>query len=204
MKINFRNLNLYKTWNKFQLADKFLLIIMAILMIQTAHNLFFHEIVMQDSDALDVVIRTTTAAIFGYFMSSNFRTGNKTLYNIHQPTAVAIASPPSSSTSTKTNSDTRSSFNSSPKSKIGFNPDAALPETEDIHTQWSNNNQYETDNPVQIIVVATIGIISLIFILFARNCGSMNSEAVATLSQLRDFISGSVGFLIGLSTKKRK
>ncbi|MEG2623210.1 MAG: hypothetical protein RSC06_09960, partial [Clostridia bacterium] len=60
------------------LTDKCLLVFMLILLAQTAHNLFFHELAQQESSAFDVIVRTTMAAIFGYLISANFQDSGKT------------------------------------------------------------------------------------------------------------------------------
>ncbi|MEG1886820.1 MAG: hypothetical protein RR177_01725, partial [Oscillospiraceae bacterium] len=61
------------------LADKCLLVFMIILMLQSIHNLFFYESTFQSSDTLDVIVRTTAAAIFGYFISANFQNGSRNI-----------------------------------------------------------------------------------------------------------------------------
>ncbi len=40
---------------------------MAILMFQSIYNLFVNEVNSQDTTTIDVVVRTTSATIFGYF-----------------------------------------------------------------------------------------------------------------------------------------
>lgn len=137
------------------LTDKCLLVFMIILMIQSAHNLFFHEITVKESHALDVVIRTTAAAIFGYFISANFQNG------------------------------TQSAKKEKEQSK-----------EEDAESVEPNH--------FQILIIASIGISSLLLLLIAHNFIEANSASVATISQLRDFVSGSVGFLIGHSTHQKK
>ena len=54
---------------------------------------------------------------------------------------------------------------------------------------------------IQIIVAATIGLFCLITLIVLRNTWGTamaeSSGATATIAQLRDFVSGCVGFLIG-------
>ncbi|MFQ9800604.1 MAG: hypothetical protein ACLR23_18665 [Clostridia bacterium] len=71
-----------KLWLKFKLSfkmirlvDKFLMLFMLILLVYSAFNLFAHEEYTQDTNAIDVIVRTSAAAIFGYFLSSNFTKG---------------------------------------------------------------------------------------------------------------------------------
>lgn len=192
MKKYFNLIKLSAKWNQFHLADKCLIIIMVILMIQTAHNLFFHEIAMQDSGTIDVAIRTTTAGIFGYFISANFHSGNKNISksNHKNTSSHDIA--------------TSSNISSHPKARIGFGTE--LGESE-LHSGYANSvkkSETEPRDDVQIVIIAAIGIVCLILLLIARNYSTINTASVATLSQLRDFISGSVGFLIGHSTQYEK
>lgn len=141
-------------------ADKCLLVFMTILMFQSAHNLFASEIAMQGGNVLDVVIRTTAAAIFGYFISANFQNGGEdTAEEIPLPTTPPIC---------------------------------------------DSTEKYECRNRLQILVVTCVGIFSLILLIIARNCIEVSQTSASTISQLRDFVSGSVGFLIGHSTHKKK
>lgn len=64
--------NIKKAWYKIKLIDRCLIIVMAILMFQSIYNLFVNEVNSQDTTTIDVVVRTTSAAIFGYFLSANF------------------------------------------------------------------------------------------------------------------------------------
>ena len=56
-------------------------------------------------------------------------------------------------------------------------------------------------NNLQIIIIAIIGIVSLIILIYARNVNLDLTNRVASLSQLRDFVSSSTGFLISNSKK---
>lgn len=179
-------------WHNFHLADKWLIIIMAILMIQTAHNLFFADIALQDRAALDVVVRTTTASIFGYFISSNFQSNYKNIQkNNHSSTNSIGVEPPS---------------DNSPhiKARMGFSTESKETELHSGYAYPDNNSAPESDHHAQITIIAVIGIICLIFLLIVRNYPTINTTSIAALSQIRDFISGSVGFLIGQSTQHKK
>ncbi|MEG1583798.1 MAG: hypothetical protein RR131_02450 [Anaerovorax sp.] len=147
------------------LADQCLLVFMLILMFQSAHNLFFHELVSQKSTTLDIVIRTTAAAIFGYFISANFQNGSK-------PT--------------------------------GKNKSLSMDETA-ANVPSATHPFSQPHDQLQILVVAIIGIYALVLLIVAHNYFAINNTtATATISQLRDFVSGSVGFLMGHSTHEDK
>ena len=57
-------------------------------------------------------------------------------------------------------------------------------------------------NNIQIIIIAIIGIVSLIILIYVRNVNLDLTNRVASLSQLRDFVSSSTGFLISNAKKK--
>lgn len=166
-------------WGRISLADKLLLAFMIVLLAQSGHNLFVNELGQGTSTELDVVIRTTSAAVFGYFISAGVQARGE-----------------STSTASRT--------------KIGF----AVPEEEPLSARMeeteapalsealtvpSLEETTETgqSNPgAKIVIVGMIGLASLGLLILARNCGQSSPEAMAALSQLRDFVSGSVGFLI--------
>lgn len=163
-----------RAWRGIHLADRLLLAFLAVLLIQSGHNLFAREL-SGESAELDVVVRTTMASIFGYFISAGARGSGGSL----------------------------SSQESS--QKIGF----TLPEGEQTGPRLSGNgsagNAQTPDPPSgtgkeglgqQMTIVGLMGLAALGLLLLARNCGRSTPESLATLSQLRDFVSGSVGFLI--------
>ena len=51
-------------------------------------------------------------------------------------------------------------------------------------------------NNIQLVVVGLLGILSLMLLIITRNMNVATVEKIATISQLRDFILGSTGFLI--------
>lgn len=143
-------------WMSLYLADRFLLIFMVILQVQTAHNLFFNELAGKNAAALDVVIRTTAAAIFGYFISAGFR---------------------------------------------GEANDSDVVDPIKSEQKISCDKDYNRRIRQQTIIVASIGISSLLFLILARNYNETTIASHSTISQMRDFVSGSVGFLIGHTSK---
>ncbi|MEG1593204.1 MAG: hypothetical protein RR350_02255, partial [Oscillibacter sp.] len=58
------------------------------------------------------------------------------------------------------------------------------------------------ENRFQVLVVALVGVAALLLLIVARNFLADDGPAAATLSQLRDFVSGSVGFLLGHTTHR--
>lgn len=158
-----------KIWNrivnileKIELVDKCLLIIMIILMAQSAFTLFVPEIISQEDNAIDVIARTSAAAIFGYFLSGNF---------IKHGVITGAQSQNNSS--------------------------IILPKSlSDVETENFKTTAPTQCNKYQVIIVATVGITSLCILLLLRNFMEVTPQAIATISQLRDFVSACVGFLV--------
>lgn len=173
------------------LADKCLLIFMGILLFQSAYNIFFHGVAAHGNDTLDIIIRTTAAAIFGYFISANFQNGTKSAVQNEQNKRDSLTLDASST-------------DGKPMGRIGFSAKTDALELPTENTGISFENKPKCRNHLQILVIACIGLFSLITLIIFRNYAVLNAVATATLSQLRDFVSGSVGFLIGHSTHEGK
>lgn len=173
---------LHRWWKRLQIKDRFLLIFMILLLMQSALNLFVKDLAISETSPLDIVIRTTSATIFGYFIGIGFlrETGSshtKTVEESHdsENSQISNPSPPSKESSLR----------------------SELENEQATHIQEKRFVQ-------QITIVAVIGIVSLLMLLLASNVGGeATMENTATLSQLRDFVSGSVGFLVGHSKNTR-
>ena len=59
-------------WKMVHPVDKGLLVFMLLLLAQSTFSMFFPGDAPQLSSDIDVVVRTSSAAIFGYFLSANF------------------------------------------------------------------------------------------------------------------------------------
>ncbi|MGL6174571.1 MAG: hypothetical protein ACRC1P_08185 [Cellulosilyticaceae bacterium] len=163
-----------KHWKRISIKDKALIIIMALLMWQSAYVLFSGDGANPNSKSIDVVVRTTSAAVFGYFLSANFLNRNAEKEEeskdgvIEETTCVC------------------QTVKKIEKNKVD--------EVED--------EQYKTYFITQIIIAATIGIVSLIILSIARDIPGIPIESISALAQFRDFVSGCVGFLIGIPSGK--
>lgn len=179
-----------KKWRALCLVDRLLLTFMIILLVQSAHNLFFYEIVQQDSETLDVVIRTTAAAIFGYFISGGFR-GTASQGTASGQNTIGFVS-----------SDKE--IPNRPTARIGFSAEAPSEDKLQLGQakETIDTNAHKRIRQ-QLVIVSCIGLSSLIMLIIARNFIPLSNSSIATLSQLRDFVSGSVGFLIGHSGSER-
>lgn len=58
--------------------------------------------------------------------------------------------------------------------------------------------EHKIDNQIQILIITGIGIVSLIILILARRVTDMPQDSLSTISQFRSFVSGCVGFLIGI------
>lgn len=134
-----------------RLVDRMLLLFFVILMGYTTVHLFVH--VSSETHTIDIVVRTSASAIFGYIISSQF-IKNKT----------------------------PSSPSSEPEEP------APLPEP--------SADSSSSENRLQIMLVSLIGIGSFLLLSLARFRPDGTPEMAAILSQLRDFASGCIGFLI--------
>lgn len=157
---------------RIRLTDACLLLFMIILMMQSVYNLFFRELNgLEGAGAIDVIIRTTTAAIYGYFIGAGFLRDEQILEQEGKIDA--------------------------PMTKIR---DAEINQALSIQANYIKQRARQ-----QIIIVATIGIFSLIILLVVNNVViELPTTAIATVSQLRDFVSGSVGLLIGNSKQVKR
>lgn len=174
---------LVRCWRGIHLIDKCLLVIMAILLLQSACSLFIGASGNEGATQIDAVLRTSAAGIFGYFISANFRASEK------QKTVCAVgAEQQDAPTSTP-----------SARAQIGFGAPTSEVST-GVATTTVDTSTRTAPCRTQILVVAGIGVVSLLILIAARDIASTSPGLPAMLSQLRDFVSGSVGFLVGTPT----
>ena len=57
---------------RIRLMDRCLLAYMAILLAQSAYSLFSAAALGTETGGIDIIVRTSTAAVFGYFLSASF------------------------------------------------------------------------------------------------------------------------------------
>ncbi len=183
---------------RIKLIDKCILLFLAVLFIQSILGVLVVEMNNDQTQLIDIVIRTTIASIFGYLVSSNFiktevsnseRVVSDTTYSV-QPKPIPL------------NDETPTSPTESPIGKIGFTAEIQSDEVSMgaatvVNTNTIQTIDYTFPSKLQIIIITTIGLLSLIVLLIVRNLNLIRTETVATISQLRDIVCGSVGFLLG-------
>lgn len=172
------------------MVDKCLLVILTLLMLQSALNLFINEANSRETSSIDVVIRTSTAGIFGYLISANFNQQRK-----RKRQKQNSASNTATITAAGTTGDVRNRIGFDSGAADGELSTAAAPQL--AQSDGESHNRYDK---AQVLVVASVCVASLGILLIYRNFFPVSASAVGTLTQFRDFVSGSVGFLISCST----
>lgn len=181
-----------KWLRRIHLIDKFLLVFMLIFMLQSGFTLFKNHTPTQEANTIDVIIRTSAAAIFGYFISANFvrRDSLKKVKPVNK-SGVRMQ---------KDNTEKKDIVTN----KIGFTLPGAETPLIDGGTEYEETEEKkeEISSHLQIVITAIIGIVSLCLLLLYRDFFEMSPSGASTVSQLRDFVSGCVGFLIGGTTSR--
>ncbi len=203
--------SIFTQWKSIKLIDRYLIVIMCFLMAYSIATVFIGTpMVAQDiANSCDVVVRTTIASIFGYFISSNFAK-RETRFNLPEEEAVDYTS--SDSTPQIKPNQIQST---TATSKIGFAPDdPSSPSTDPLALPASSYNLTTNNNPpqqstqlgrnncLQINIIGSLCILTLLILVVTRFFTTADARVVATLTQFRDIICGSIGFLIGMPSDK--
>lgn len=179
-------------------VDKSLLLFMLVLLAQSAYSIFCSGGSSQTAGEIDIIVRTSAAAIFGYFLSANF---------IRHTASAGQAPADTAARKLETGSDGLSEA-PGPMARIGFSDSTGTAaEPGAAQTEESPSPEENAANCVQVTVAAVIGLFCLVTLLVLRNLAQWDlipadSDSVAaTVVQFRDFVSGCVGFLIGCPTQ---
>ncbi|MGN8968320.1 hypothetical protein [Intestinimonas sp. HCP28S3_D6] len=177
-------------------VDKSLLLFMALLLLQSAYTIFFPSEADPAVSDIDVIIRTSSAAIFGYFLSANFvnRSSVQT-ETVSAPSPLTITAQAEAETGV-------------PKNQIGFTAGDATMESGGTQSVPSPSLPawLPDTSCLQVATATVIGLFCLLVLLILRNMGAAGGQLLAsdsvsaTVVQFRDFVSGCVGFLIGFPT----
>lgn len=141
-----------KEIKKLKLVEIYLIVIMIILLAQSIGTLFFPTQYEATYDRIDVVLRTTMASIFGYFVSS------KTL---------------------------------------------GQSKSEEINKPPTINNSSKEHPQIQINIIGCLCIFSIIILLLIRYFVLIEDTALGYFALYRDFVSGCIGFLVGMPNKNK-
>ncbi|MGL4911407.1 MAG: hypothetical protein ACRC3Y_03150 [Romboutsia sp.] len=164
-------------WDELNIAFKLLLCIGLVLFIIVIAIAFFSNGEHGLKNSLEVVFRTTLASVFGFLLSSNIKYNNR-------KRQMEIEKIESELKNILAELDELDENNTIDKNAC------------DLESLYYDKNI----NLVQIIIAFTVCIISIIIlgILIVTN----NLENVPSISQIRDLMCSSVGFLIGECGKK--
>ena len=174
---------------RISLVDWFLLLFMAVLLGYTVYHLFVGA-PAEESNAVDVIVRTSAAGIFGYFLSgSSLETGASSSSGSNTAPPAVLPGP---SMEPQAHAQLGFSLSSDPQPSISGGASSSSGEPKPS----------SRSSGLQITIVSCIGLISLC-LLFVMRTGIADSPAMtAAASQLRDFVSASVGFLVSIANRE--
>lgn len=185
-------LGVQKSLRKIKLVDRCLIVFMLVLLMQSTYTLFANKVNSQETSAIDIVVRTTSAAIFGYFLSANFikKSGKKT---------DAVIDAKSNLPQTKAEITPAGAPAKAPlaRNRIGFLPDNDSKAELGLGEITSKCEPASETAHLQVIIATIIGVFCLCVLILVRNFSQISPAMLATISQMRDFVSGCVGFLLG-------
>ncbi len=172
-----------KKTKRLRLVDKCLLIFLFVMLAQSAYSLLVPS--ASGSSGVDTVIRTATAGIFGYFLSANFARDAKT-------------------NTTQVDTPNDSDMPKEADTQIAPTSDNELPFSKKRMPPGGNKRRPRNGVPkdAQVYIATAIGLFCLLCLLILRNWVVVGEDVdttslIAIASQFRDFVSGSVGFLLG-------
>lgn len=170
-------------WDELNIAFKALIIIVLILFIVIALIAIFSDGASGMKNSLEVVFRSTLASAFGFLLSSNIKSNNKKKKDELENAKLELKS-------------VKEELYSMQKQYSEDELSIESIETCELERSYT----YRDINIVQISIALSVCLVS-IFIL----CGLLitdNLQNVPAVSQIRDLMCSSIGFLIGESGKK--
>lgn len=163
-------------WDELNIAFKSLIIIGIVLFIVVISFAFFSDGGKGIRNSLEVVFRSTLASVFGFLLSSNIKSysqkKNKKIQKIQYELEKI-----------------QDELNKLDSNNLKDNP-----------CELTDNYFYNDINLVQIVISLSICIICICILSFLLITN--NLENVPALTQIRDLMCSSIGFLIGESGKK--
>ncbi|WP_252234591.1 hypothetical protein [Clostridium sp. ZS1] len=170
---------LKKILSKICLGDKCLIIFMIIIFFHVTFDLFIggNGINSEETvNGIDIIVRTTIASIFGYFISSNFVKDKKEVLYEKESNKYYL----------ENENSNKVCLNDNNKVIINNN-------NENLYDE----NKKSRASEEQIVIVFIIGLVSLILLLLVRDFIQVSDLDIPIISQLRDIVCGCVGFLLG-------
>lgn len=172
-------------WNRISFKDKGLILVMSLLLLQCIHNLYNEMPIAVDYMAINVIVRTSVAGIFGYFLSSNFLK-NKESKKYDNATEIKLEI----LEEILQNGDRKEYIEG--QGKLIKNIEEDEKESEDV---------IKCNTNLQNGIAVGMCLVILLALIVGVNFNLINDNTTATISLFRDIISGSIGFLLGSSDK---
>ena len=168
--------------------DRGLLLFLAVLLSQSAYSLFVPGGESQFTGDIDIIVRTSSAAIFGYLLSGNFIDRVPAGCSCKAVSKTDLTAPTEGPVGRL-------------RGQIGFTDGETTPAAGSA--QGTGSAAPPAACCLQIVTATAIGLFCLGVLIALRNLAPaddprLTSPAViAIVAQFRDFVSGGVGFLIG-------
>lgn len=170
--------------------DRYLIVIMLLLFAYSVTAIFMSTPNSDAIKSIDTIVRTTMASIFGYFISSNFiKNETGTVAGIVDDSL--IISPVSENADPEDGDITITSTRTQAEGKT---------ETREIKIT-GKRRMIPLANELQINVIGLLCVCSFIVLFSVRIMYHIEINEIELISQLRDIICGSVGFLIGMPSE---
>lgn len=175
-----------KILSRISLVDRFLILFMFLLFCYMAYHLFSGGL-SDENNTIDVIVQTSAATIFGYFISVNSLTA--------VPKKETVSQLPATTAGITQASKEKGTVGV----KIGFQDPSEESQTEmgKITVSEIPDASKETCGKLQIWVVSAVGLLSLVILIGTKGYSDVTPELTALVSQLRDFLFGCIGFLVG-------
>ena len=161
-------------WDELNVAFKSLIIICCILFIVVICMAIFVDVDKGMNGSIEVIFRSTLASVFGFLLSSSIKSNNKK------------------------NKETIEKIKSQLKEiEIDLNEESDKTKND---CELENSYSYKDINLVQVVIALIICIVSILIINFLLITNNLDN--VPAISQIKDLMCSSIGFLIGESGKK--
>lgn len=172
------------------IMDRYLIVMMILLFSYSVIAIFMSEPNSDAIKSIDTIVRTTMASIFGYFISSNF-IKNETNRLAEIVDENLVISPVTEKTGQEKEDITITSTKGPAEEKE---------ETKQI-SLMGKRRMMPLANELQINVIGLLCVCSFIVLCAVRIMYHLKIDELELISQLRDIICGSVGFLIGMPSE---
>ena len=172
--------------------DRGLLLFLAVLLSQSAYSLFVPGGESQFTGDIDIIVRTSSAAIFGYLLSGNFIDRVPAGCSCKAVSKTDLTAPTEGPVGRL-------------RGQIGFTDGETTPAAGSA--QGTGSAAPPAACCLQIVTATAIGLFCLGVLIALRNLAPADDPrlpspaVIAIVAQFRDFVSGCVGFLIGTPTR---